>query len=211
VNIERRREYVNHYSFHIIDPTWCHVTIKMSGHPPFGAQIILNGHEFVARQAAAAGIAFGKVGNCFTAVADPAGVARIADALSRNAAVGRLGQVCQRWIYTACLCFGLDLDEQHRSGFAYGLAVYQLEYSRNLIFADGARMQRVFDAVVDRTRSRLDVPKIRTIFGTAQRPRRTRKHSSLIEAAIETPTFDLTVFKLHFGRLTGKAYTKDDM
>ena len=146
----------------------------MSGHPPFGAQIMLNGHEFVARQATAAGIAFSKVGNCFTAVADPAGLARIADALSQHAAVGRLGQVCQRWIYTACLCFGLDLDEQHRSGFGYGFAVYQLEYSRNLIFADGATMQRVFDAVVDRTRSRLDVPKIRTIFGTAQRPRRTR-------------------------------------
>jgi hypothetical protein len=88
------------------------------------------------------------------------------------------------------------------------LAVYQLEYSRNMIFADGARMQRVFDAVVDRTRSRLDVPKIRTIFGTAQRPRHTRKQSSLIEAAFETPSYDLTVFKLHFGRLTGKAYTK---
>ena len=138
VNIERRREYVNHYSFHIIDPEWGHVTIKMSGHPPFGAQIILNGHEYVARQAERAGIAFSKVGNCFTAVADPAGLARIADALSQDAAVGRLGQVCQRWIYTACLCFGLDLDEQHRSGFGYGFAVYQLEYSRNLIFADGA-------------------------------------------------------------------------
>ena len=125
VNIDRRREYVNHYSFHIIDPQWGHVTIKMSGHPPFGAQIILNGHEYVARQAAAAGIAFTKAGNCFTAVADPAGLARIADALSQDAAVGRLGQVCQRWIYTACLCFGLDLDEQHKSGFGYGFAVYQ--------------------------------------------------------------------------------------
>jgi len=210
VNLEKRIEHVNHYSFHIMDPVWGHVTIKMSGHPPFGAQIILNGHEYVARQAEAAGIAFTKVGNCFTTVADPAGLARIADALSRNAAVGRLGQVCQRWIYSACLCFGLDLDEQQRSGFGYGLAVYQLEYSRNLIFADGHRMQQIFDTVVDRTRSRLDVPKIRTIFGAAQRPRRTRKQSSLIEAAIETPTFDLTVFKLHFGRLTGKAYTKGE-
>ena len=210
VNIERRIEYVNHYSFHIIDPQWGHVTIKMSGHPPFGAQIILNGHEYVARQAQAAGIAFSKAGDCFTAVADPAGLARIADALSQDAAVGRLSQVCQRWIYTACLCFGLDLDEQHKSGFGYGFAVYQLEYSRNLIFADGHRMQQLFDAVVDRTRSRLDVPRIRTIFGAAQRPRRTRKQSSTIEAAIETPTYDLTVFKLHFGRLTGKAYTKGE-
>ena len=25
--------YVNHYSFHILDPDWGHVTIKMSGHP----------------------------------------------------------------------------------------------------------------------------------------------------------------------------------
>ena len=50
-----RTEYINHYSFHIIDAVWGHVTIKMSGHPPFGAQIILNGHEYVARQAEAAG------------------------------------------------------------------------------------------------------------------------------------------------------------
>jgi len=210
VNLEKRIEHVNHYSFHIMDPVWGHVTIKMSGHPPFGAQIILNGHEYVARQAEAAGIAFTKVGNCFTTVADPAGLARIADALSQHAAVGRLSQVCKSWIYSACLCFGLDLDEQQRSGFGYALSVYQVEYSRNLVFADGRRMQRVFDTVVDRTRSRLDVPKIRTIFGAAQRPRRTRKHSSMIEAAIETPTYDLTVFKLHFGRLTGKAYTKGE-
>jgi hypothetical protein len=210
VNIERRKEYVNHYSFHIIDPVWGHVTIKMSGHPPFGAQIMLNGHDYVARQAAAAGIAFTKVGNCFTAVADPAGLARIADALSQDAAVGRLSQVCESWIYSACLCFALDLDEQKRSGFGYAFSVYQLEYSRNLIFTDGHRMEQVFDAVVDRTRSRLDVPKLRTIFGAAQRPRHTRRSSSTIEAAIETPSYNLTVFKLHFGRLTGKAYTKGE-
>jgi len=41
---------VNHYSFHILDPDWGHVTIKMSGHPPFGAQVMLNGQEYVAAQ-----------------------------------------------------------------------------------------------------------------------------------------------------------------
>lgn len=76
-NLEKRREYVNHYSFHILDPDWGHVTIKMSGHPPFGAQVILNGHEYVAAQARRAGIAFSKDGNCFTAVADPAGLAKL--------------------------------------------------------------------------------------------------------------------------------------
>lgn len=48
--------YVNHFSFHILDRDWGHITIKISGHPPFPAQIILNGHEYVQRQAAKAGI-----------------------------------------------------------------------------------------------------------------------------------------------------------
>jgi hypothetical protein len=63
VNLEKKSEYVNHYSFHIMDPVWGHVTIKMSGHPPFGAQVILNGHEYVAAAATKAGVAFEKEGN----------------------------------------------------------------------------------------------------------------------------------------------------
>src|SRR5207249_8965561 len=58
--------YVNHYSFHILDPDWGHLTIKISGHPPFPARVILNGHEYVACQARKAGITFTKQGNCFT-------------------------------------------------------------------------------------------------------------------------------------------------
>jgi hypothetical protein len=209
-NLEKKTEYVNHYSFHIMDPDWGHVTIKMSGHPPFGAQIILNGHEYVACQARAEGLAFGKEGNCFTAVAHPAGLARVADALSQQAAIGRLGQVCTRWIYTACLCFALDSDEQRRSGFGYAFSVYQVEYSRNLLFHIGAQMQQLFDQVVDRTRSRLDVPAVRTIFGAKTRPHHDRAGASAIEAVIETPRYDLTWFKLAFGRLAVKAYTKGE-
>src|SRR5713101_8166305 len=96
--LEKKREYVYHYSFHIMDRAGGHVTVKMSGHPPFGAQVILNGHEYVAAAASAAGIGFTKEGNCFTEVADPQRLARVADALPRQAAIGRLGQVCDRWI-----------------------------------------------------------------------------------------------------------------
>jgi hypothetical protein len=89
--------------------------IEMSGHPPWPAQVILNGHEYVAVAAQGEGIGFVREGNCFTGIADPRGLARVADALSQHAAIGRLGQACHRWIYTACLCFGLDLDDQARS------------------------------------------------------------------------------------------------
>jgi hypothetical protein len=53
-----RMPYVNHYSFHILDPEWGNITIKISGHPPFPAQVMLNGHEYIACQARKAGISF---------------------------------------------------------------------------------------------------------------------------------------------------------
>jgi hypothetical protein len=210
MNLEKKTEYVNHYSFHIMDPAWGHLVVKMSGHPPFGAQVILNGHEYVACAAQAAGISFTKEGNCFTGITDPAGLAQIADTLSRDAAIGRLGLASDRWIYTACLCFGLDLAEQQASGFRYSYSVYQAEYSRNLIFASGARMDRVFGAVADRTRSRLDVPALRTLFGMKQRPAGTHEPSLKLAVVIERPAYDLTKFKVHFGLLTLKGYTKGE-
>src|SRR5215472_13326725 len=156
--------YVNHYSFHILDPDWGHITIKMSGHPPFPAQVMLNGHEYVACQARKAAISFTKEANCFTHISNPAGLAKIADTLSQPRTIGRPRQLCERWIYTTCLCFALDL----------------------------------------RT--------IKTIVGYKHRPiyrQRTNK-SSQWEVAVERPVYDLTIFKLHCGRLTLKIYTKGE-
>ncbi len=117
-----------------------------------------------------------------------------------------------RWIYTACLCFGLNIDEQQQSGFRYDYSIYQVEYSRNLVFASGAVMDRLFNTVVDRTRSRLDVPKVRTLFASKGRPhRKAGEELSLRQAVvIEKPRWNLTIFKVHFGLLTLKAYTKGE-
>jgi hypothetical protein len=210
-SLEKKTEYVYHYSFHIMDPAWGHMVVKMSGHPPWPAQVILNGHEYVAIAARREGIGFVKEGNCFTGIADPQGLARVADAWSRDAAIGRLGQVCERWIYTACLCFGLDLAEQQRSGFCYGYSVYQAEYSRNLLFASGGQMEDLFDRVLDRTRSRLDIPVLRTIFGLKNRPHQNRASGPPAqEAVIEKPQYGLAWFRIRFGMLQVKAYTKGE-
>jgi hypothetical protein len=62
-------------------------------------------------------------------------------------------------------------------------------------------MDRVFNAIVDRTRSRLDVPTLRTLFGAKQRPGRngTPDLSPQLAAVIEKPRWNLTLFKVHFG------------
>jgi len=154
--------YVNHYSFHILDPDWGHLTIKMSGHPPFGAQVILNGHEYVACQAQKAGVGFTKQDNCFTTITNAAGLAQVADTLSQQETAGRLRQFCERWIYTTCLCFALDLEEQKRSVFSYHYSVFQMEYSRNLLFQSGQQMDQIFQALIDRSRSPLDLDRVKT-------------------------------------------------
>ena len=212
-HIERKKPmpYVNHYSFHILDPDWGHLTIKISGHPPFPAQVMLNGHEYVACQARKAGLRFTKEGNCFTTISDATGLAKIADTLSEPRAVGRLSQVCERWIY-GCLCFALDFDEQKRSGFRYQYSSYQIEYSRNLVFEVGGHMNQVFQALIDRSRAPLDLKTIKTILGSRHRPKCRRRNTRAAEweVAVERPTYDLTIFKLHCGKLTLKIYTKGE-
>jgi hypothetical protein len=204
--------YVNHYSFHILDPDWGHIAIKVSGHPPFPAQVMLNGHEYVACQATKAGIRFSKEGNCFTNISDAAGLAKIADTLSEESAIGRLSQACERWIYSTCLCFGLDREEQERSGFQYQYSNFQIEYSRNLLFQIGGQMEQVFQALIDRSRAPMDLKTIKTILGYKHRPkyRKRKGRSAEWEVAVEKPTYDLTIFKLHCGRLTLKIYTKGE-
>jgi hypothetical protein len=50
-----------------------------------------------------------------------------------------LRQLCERWIYSTCLCFPLDLEEQDKSAF---------------------QMDEVFQALIDRTRASLDLDRI---------------------------------------------------
>ncbi len=201
--------FINHYSFHIIDDEWGHVAIRMAGHAPFKAQVMLNGHEYTACRARKAGIEFVKDGNCFTDVSDAVSLANVADSLRSQAAIGRLRRVCERWIYK-CLCFGLPFDDQKKSGFRYAYSVYQVEYSRNLLFHNGYRMDQVFDSVIDRTRSLMNIDRVKTIFGWKTRPQKRFYGIRRFESVVETPSYDLTIFKLHFGRLTVKIYTKGE-
>jgi hypothetical protein len=204
--------YVNHYSFHILDPNWGHLTIKMSGHPPFGAQVMLNGHEYVACQAHKTGIDFTQQDNCFTAFTNAADLAKVADTLSRDEIAGRLLQLCERWIYTTCLCFALDLEEQGRSSFHYQYSVFQMEYSRNLLFQSGRQMDEIFQALIDRTRRPLNLDRIKTIFGNKSRPHydKRKKNPTRWGVVVEKPAYDVTIFKVHYGKMTLKIYTKGE-
>jgi len=235
-NLVRKYPFVNHYYFHIIDPDWGHVTVRMSGHPPFGAQVILNGHEYLSRLATKQGIYLPKEGNCFTDIIGQADGCRqadasrcenaigpladggdlpdlrqLADTLCSENIIGPLRQVCDRWLYSACLHFGLSLEEQKKTRFQYDYSVFQVEYSRNFLFKRGCQLEQCFQGLIDRTRTHLDIKRLKTIFGMKRRPfwpRDKSKQPPREEIVIERPQHDLTIFKIHFGKLTVKLYSK---
>ena len=74
---------------------------------------------------------------------------------------------------------------------------------------DWVATYRSNDGTVQRT---LDLKTIKTILGYKHRPknRRRTKRSAEWEVAVERPTYDLTIFKLHCGKLTLKIYTKGE-
>jgi hypothetical protein len=69
------------------------VTIGLSPHPPFAMKIILNAHEWLAKQADRKGLAYEKLQNCLTAFTDEQALQKLADSLNE----GHLLNVCQRW------------------------------------------------------------------------------------------------------------------
>ena len=209
---DKKWPYVNHYHIHLMDPEWGHVTIRICGYPPFGAQVIANGHEWVERQARKRSLPVAKEGNCFTGGTDFQALNQIAKTLRAAHAVGRLTKVCDRWLYSACLCFALDSEERERSRFQYQYSFYQLEHSRNLLFKRGTTLDEVYEKLLDRTRRALDVKTLKTIFGRKNRPHNHTKRGSVcrLEKVIERPAYNLTVFKIHFGKLTLKIYDKGD-
>ena len=156
--------HVQHYYFQIIDPEWGHVVVRLCGYPPWGAQVIVNGHEWVERQARAQKVRVAKEGNCFIEGTNYGAVHRLASALSGPDLGPRLAALCARWLYSACLCFALPLAEQQRLGFQHQYSIWQWEYSRNFPFKEAQVLEEVFQKLIDRTRAPLDIKTLETIF-----------------------------------------------
>src|SRR5260370_16468432 len=110
------------------DVGWGNLIIKVCGHPPFTAQIIVNGHEYVACLAQKKGLEFRKEDNCFTDFADAAGLRKVADTLRSLDAVGRLQKACEHWLYQLCLSLPLNGAEQQKREFRYYLSLSLGEY-----------------------------------------------------------------------------------
>jgi len=98
--------------------------VRLCGYAPWGAQVMVNGHEWVERQARAHKVRVAKEGNCFIEGTHYRAVDRWASALSGPDLGPRLAALCARWLYSACLCFALPLTVWRVRWGAVVLKVY---------------------------------------------------------------------------------------
>ncbi len=205
--------HVQHYYFQIIDPQWGHVVVRLCGYAPWGAQVIVNGHEWVERQAWAKKVRVAKVGNCFIEGTNYKAVQSLATDLSASDLGQRLQALCGRWLYSACLCFALPLAEQQRTNFHYQFSVWQLELSRNFLFKRPEVLEEVFQKLIDRTRAPLDIKTLETIFGrrhrqpTKKQPRAGRSGCEVAKE-LDASSWDMTVWRVRWGQIVLKVYDK---
>ena len=209
----QRWPYVQHYYFQIIDPEWGHVAVRLCGYAPWGAQVIVNGHEWVERQARAQKVRVVKEGNCFIEGTTYRAVDRLASALSGPELGPRLAALCARWLYSACLCFALPLAEQQRLDFHYRYSIWQLEHSRNYLFKEAQVLEEVFQKLIDRTRAPLDIKTLETIFGRRHRqPTKKRQRAGRrgceITKEVDASSWDVTVWRVRWGSVVLKVYDK---
>ena len=215
-NIHREKPwpYVKHYHIHIMDEEWGHLIVRICGYPPYGLQVILNGHEWVRHQLCIRNHEFDMDGNCFT-VGSPRIVHQWCNRLMDAEAPDLLTAVCSRWVYGSVLPFALSTQQREHSRFEYDWRVFQIEYSRNYIFISGRNMEQLYNGLIDRNRCRLDVKEVKTIFGVRGRPHKRLRNANEPRGRRDT-TFkavtvlehNLSVFKLHWGTSTLKMYDK---
>jgi hypothetical protein len=73
-------------------------------------------------------------------------------------------------------------------------------------------MDQIFQALIDRTRGPLDLDRVKTIFGDKKRPHydKRKRNPARWGVVVETPAYDVTIFKVHYGKMTLKIYSKGE-
>jgi hypothetical protein len=206
INIHHPKSWrrVRYWFFHIMDRDWGHVTLRMCAHPPFTTMLILNGHEWLRRQAEKKKIDHVMDGNCFIEGSDLEKIGRLGECLLES--TPDIKKLADRWLYS-CLAFALPTQQQQLAEFHYEYSSFQIEYSRDYIFSRGSTLDEIYGSMTEHARTRLGLEQMKTIFGFKQRPRK----APVIQVARSRGAdgvYNLTTVTLTWGGIKLKLYDK---
>jgi len=138
---------VNHWYWYCVDADFGPFFIKFSSYFPYTAKVCLNGHEYLKRQLAHAGIAFEALDNGLLSCADPKRAQAICDRLSAE----KLEGLVRKWMRFLPSPFA---PADTRAGYRYEVSVLQAEFSLTQVLDRPATGRLFFEEVI---RENLDI------------------------------------------------------
>jgi len=181
-----------HYYFYFIDeelglihlrvPTWC----------PFQLQFYCNGHSWLARKLAAAGIGFTQANNTFTRIDDFARAQQMADDLSPI----HLHQILDRYAEQCCPV----LDD---FGEDYHWSLTQVEYSTDLVFRSPAILKALYEQLCRQAVLSVKAENVATFLSHKIPPHLVAEIGSQFSTRVEG-----TCIKHRYGKASVKMYDK---
>jgi hypothetical protein len=180
-HIDFTSRFVNLYYFYIQDAQLGRLFVRLCPYFPFNARVCLNGHEWLARQLAAAGIAFRKDDNAFVACDDLDRLQELADTFSPQQVMAGVEPWLARWLpYFSA--------EERARGYRHRLFMAQVEYCHNLVFHREAALDRLFGRLLDSNRAIGSPQKLAVVFGRTNFHPDTRNGQTLVKVTrLKTP------------------------
>jgi hypothetical protein len=196
--LAHQRSRFTHYYFYIRDQVLGPIIVRVASFFPFHATYWLNGHSFMERELAKAGIGFHKNDNAFLAVDDVAALQAAADRLSP--------EIIRKQLDYWTLILGPKFSKKERSQISLSrfYAIAQIEYCRNFIFKRHFPIHKIFERSCEIGLWRMTANRISEIFGA----RLTKKLHGKLATVIEQIDHGHHVFRVNFKNALLRQYEK---
>jgi hypothetical protein len=200
-SFSRQAKVPDHWYFYGHDDQWGPVLVKLCPYAPYPLWIVANGHQWLKRQLAAAGVDFEALDNGLRSVGDP----HLAHRLAARLSAGHLRAGIDRWL--AWIPSPLIPDDRRR-GFSYQFSVRQLEISDTAVFDAPRRGRAWFEAAI---RDHLDLGRPEQVALVVDRHIRSRgKNPTPGRFATEVVGRDINpTLQIHYKSSKAKCYLKE--
>jgi hypothetical protein len=193
----RAQMYVNHYYFYLWDAQWGPAFVKLCPIAPFPVWGCMNGHEWLKRRLADAGIGFTPLDNGLLSCADPATAQQWAERMSGSC----VREFMARWLSKLPAPWqAVDVE----LGYGWELSFRQVEFSDTAVFARPRDGRAWFDAAI---RDHLDIGRPESVALVFDR-RVSCRTPGPFRTKVVTPGVDPHI-QIHYRSSKTKAYFKD--
>ncbi len=137
----RTTAMVNHYYFYGVDQDFGPFFFKFSSYFPYTAKFCLNGHEYLKRQLAHAGITYEALDNGLLSCADPARMQVLANDLSAE----KIEALVRKWLARLPQPF---TAAERAAGYDYEISILQAEFSLTQVLDRPLTGRLFFEAAI---------------------------------------------------------------